>query len=219
MSIQRKGLFVALEGADFAGKTTQRFYVAQVFEAAGFKVITTREPGGTPLAEEIRETLLKPRDETFHPLAETLMFFAARHQHMQEVILPNLQAGNIVMTDRFVDSTYAYQSAGGGVDEETIDRLTDMVVGDNHPDMTFMLTLPRDVAKLRAASRGALDRIEGQPEEYYIKAQEAYLRRAQKYPERYTIIDASVSIEQVQAQILPVLMKLVNDLRPRATVN
>jgi len=208
-----KGLFIALEGIDGTGKTTQREFVAQTFRDAGFEVILTREPGGTPQAERIREIILTPHEEDLSPRAEVLLFFAAREQHLQQVILPYLAKGCVVITDRFVDSTYAYQAAGGGVSEAWINDLTEMVVGENQPDMTFLLTMDHAIAKQRYAARGALDRMEGKPDGYYVAAQEAFIYRAKMESHRYKIVEAGGDLDSVRAQILPMCNRLIRQLK------
>lgn len=207
------GLFIALEGIDFTGKTTQREFIAETFRDAGFEVIITREPGGTPQAERIRDLLLTPHQEDLTPIAEVLLFFAAREQHLATLIRPALARGAVVITDRFVDSTYAYQAAGGGVSEAWINDLSEMVVADHQPDMTFLLTMDPQQAKLRANARGALDRMEDKADEYYVKAQQAFIYRALQAKHRYKIVEAGGDIESVRAQILSKCNLLIHQLR------
>lgn len=212
---QRKGVFICLEGIDGCGKSTQRESMAEWFRANGFEVMLTREPGGTPYAENIRELLLKPTEERVTELTEVMLFFAARAQHLENLIVPALNRGVVVICDRFVDSTYAYQCAGGGIHKSVLDQLTQIVVGEYQPDMTFLLTMSVEEAKRRGGLRGTLDRMESKPGDYYDKAQQAYIDRAETYPHRYKIVDASMSIDQVYAQIVPTMMEIVNNLRQR----
>lgn len=210
------GKFIVLEGIDGSGKGSQRDYVQRYLEDAGFEVVVTYEPGGTPQANFIRELVKRHHEEDFTPKAEALLFFAAREQHLNEVIRPALARGAIVVSDRFVDSTYAYQAAGGKVDRKIIELLDEIIVGDTKPDMTFVLTVDPLVGLARAGKRGELDRMDSKGESYYTRAQNEYLRMAEEAPERYSVIDANVSMEQVSAQLMPALMALVNSMRQRA---
>lgn len=212
------GKFIALEGIEGAGKSTQRDYMQGYLQDAGFEVVMTREPGGTPLAEIIRELLKKPHEEEFTPKAEAMLFFAAREQHLDQVIRPALARGAIVLCDRFVDSTYAYQAAGGKVDRKFIEVLDEIIVGDTKPDMTFIFKVDPLVGLARAGKRGELDRMDSKGEAYYTCAQDEFLRMAAEAPARYTVIDANVSQQQVSAQLMPAMMTLVNSMRSRANI-
>jgi len=154
------GLFITLEGPEGAGKSTNREYLAERLRAAGIEVVLTREPGGTPLAERIREVLLAPVDEVMNPDTELLLVFAARAQHLAEVIRPALARGAVVLCDRFTDSTYAYQGGGRGLSLERIAALETFVQGDLRPDLTLIFDLPVEVGLARASARGRLDRFE-----------------------------------------------------------
>jgi dTMP kinase len=199
------GLFITLEGPEGAGKSTNREYLAEHLRAQGVDVVLTREPGGTPLAERIRELLLAPSDEKMDADAELLLVFAARAQHLAEVIRPALARGAVVLCDRFTDATYAYQGGGRGLSLERIATLEQFVQGDLRPDLTLVFDLPVEIGLSRAAARGRLDRFEQEGQAFFEAVRQAYLARAQAAPQQYTLIDASQSLAQVQ-QALDVLL-------------
>lgn len=205
------GLFITLEGPEGAGKSTNRDYLAQLLGGSGREVVLTREPGGTPLAERIREILLAPAAEPMAVDTELLLMFAARAQHLAQVVRPALARGALVLCDRFVDATYAYQGGGRGVPVERIAILEAFVLGDLHPDLTLVFDLPVEVGLARAARRGALDRFEQEQRAFFDAVRQTYLQRAQAKPERYSIIDASRTLAEVQAD----LRALVARLEPR----
>ncbi|HWD31671.1 dTMP kinase [Pseudomonas caricapapayae] len=199
------GLFITLEGPEGAGKSTNREYLAEHLRAQGVDVVLTREPGGTPLAERIRELLLAPSDEKMDADTELLLVFAARAQHLAEVIRPALARGAVVLCDRFTDATYAYQGGGRGLSLERIATLEQFVQGDLRPDLTLVFDLPVEIGLSRAAARGRLDRFEQEGQAFFEAVRQAYLARAQAAPQQYTLIDASQSLVQVQ-QALDVLL-------------
>jgi dTMP kinase len=164
-------------------------------------VVVTREPGGTELAEKIRQLLLEKHAETITENAELLLVFAARAQHIQRVILPALQQGRWVLCDRFTDATYAYQGGGRNMDENVIGWLENTVQGDLRPDLTLLLDAPLDVGMSRAQQRGKLDRFESEQRDFFERVRQAYLNRAGQDQQRYKIIDASLPLNQVQQQI------------------
>jgi dTMP kinase len=205
------GLFITLEGPEGAGKTTNREYLAARLREAGVDVLLTREPGGTPLAERIRELLLAPSDETMAADTELLLVFAARAQHLAEVIRPALARGAVVICDRFTDATYAYQGGGRGLSRERIATLESFVQGQLRPDLTLVFDLPIDIGLARAAARGRLDRFEQEGRAFFDAVRAAYLQRAEAAPERYRLIDAGQTLAQVQASLdglLPELLEL-----------
>jgi dTMP kinase len=171
-------LFITLEGPEGAGKSTNREYLAERLRAAGIEVVLTREPGGTPLAERIREVLLAPVDEVMNPDTELLLVFAARAQHLAEVIRPALARGAVVLCDRFTDSTYAYQGGGRGLSLERIATLETFVQGDLRPDLTLIFDLPVEVGLARASARGRLDRFELEGRTFFDAVRSAFLTRA-----------------------------------------
>ena len=203
------GLFITLEGPEGAGKTTNREFLAERLRTAGHEVLLTREPGGTPLAERIRELLLAPSDEPMATDTELLLMFAARAQHLDQVIRPALVAGKVVLCDRFTDATYAYQGGGRGVSEARIAVLEDFVQGTLRPDLTLVFDLPVDVGLARAAARGRLDRFEQEGPAFFEAVRQTYLRRAALNPQRYRIIDAGQPLVDVQRQLEHLLPELL----------
>ncbi|GAC1039613.1 dTMP kinase [Pseudomonas sp. No.117] len=202
------GLFITLEGPEGAGKSTNRDYLAELLGASGREVVLTREPGGTPLAERIREILLAPAAEPMAVDTELLLMFAARAQHLAQVVRPALARGALVLCDRFVDATYAYQGGGRGVPVERIATLEAFVLGDLRPDLTLVFDLPVEIGLARAARRGALDRFEQEQRAFFEAVRQTYLQRAQAVPERYRIIDASRSLAEVQADLRALVARL-----------
>ncbi|TXR33233.1 dTMP kinase [Ectopseudomonas mendocina] len=204
------GLFITLEGPEGAGKSTNREYLAERLREQGIDVLLTREPGGTPLAERIRELLLDPSDESMAADTELLLVFAARAQHLQQVIRPALARGCVVLCDRFTDATYAYQGGGRGLSVERIAQLEQFVQGELRPDLTLIFDLPVEIGLARAAARGRLDRFEQEGRGFFEAVREAYLQRAAQAPQRYRVLDAGQSLAQVQADIdtlLPTLLE------------
>lgn len=204
------GLFITLEGPEGAGKSTNRDYLAERLRAQGIEVVLTREPGGTLLAERIREVLLAPGDEPMNPDTELLLVFAARAQHLAEVIRPALARGAVVICDRFTDSTYAYQGGGRGLSLERIATLETFVQGDLRPDLTLLFDLPVEVGMARASARGRLDRFELEGQAFFDAVRSAFLQRAKAEPTRYYLLDAAQPLSQVQQAIdalLPTLLE------------
>lgn len=205
-----RGLFITLEGPEGAGKTTNRAYLAEQLQAQGFAVLLTREPGGTALAEQIREILLAPHDETMSVDTELLLMFAARAQHLAQVILPALAAGKIVICDRFTDATYAYQGGGRGLDCSRIALLEQFVQGDLRPDMTLLFDLPVEEGMARAVARGKLDRFEQEQQDFFENVRQAYLQRAQNDPERFRLVNAQQSLPAVQKSLDAYLQEIMD---------
>lgn len=204
------GLFITLEGPEGAGKSTNREYLAAQLRAHDVDVVLTREPGGTPLAERIREILLAPSDETMSSDAELLLVFAARAQHIAQVIRPALARGAVVLCDRFTDATYAYQGGGRGLSHERIATLEHFVQGELRPDLTLVFDLPVEIGLSRAAARGRLDRFEQEGRAFFDAVRSTYLQRASAEPARYRLIDAAQPLEQVQQSLdalLPALLE------------
>jgi len=203
------GLFITLEGPEGAGKSTNRDYLAALLREHGVDVVLTREPGGTPLAERIRELLLAPADEPMASDTELLLVFAARVQHLQQVVRPALARGAVVLCDRFTDATYAYQGGGRGVPAERIALLEDFVQGALRPDLTLVFDLPVEVGLARAAARGRLDRFEQERLEFFEAVRSTYLQRAAQAPERYRVLDAAQPLDAVQQRIAGLLPQLL----------
>jgi dTMP kinase len=203
------GLFITLEGPEGAGKSTNREYLAERMKRQGIEVVLTREPGGTPLAERIRELLLAPSDEVMGANTELLLVFAARAQHLEGVIKPALARGAVVLCDRFTDATYAYQGGGRGLPEARIALLENFVQGELRPDLTLVFDLPVEIGLARAAARGRLDRFEQEQRGFFEAVRQAYLDRAAAAPERYRVIDAAVPLAEVQARLDRLLPELL----------
>ncbi|MCG8905663.1 MULTISPECIES: dTMP kinase [unclassified Pseudomonas] len=207
------GLFITLEGPEGAGKSTNREYLAERLRERGIEVQLTREPGGTPLAERIRELLLDPSDEKMAVDTELLLVFAARAQHIAEVIRPALERGAVVLCDRFTDATYAYQGGGRGLPVERIAQLESFVQGGLRPDLTLVFDLPVEIGLSRAAARGRLDRFEQEGRTFFDAVRNTYLDRARAEPARYRILDAAQSLAEVQRDLdalLPSLLERLN---------
>lgn len=203
--MQRRGRFITVEGGEGAGKSSNLAYVQSLLEAAGKSVLFTREPGGTPLGESIRELLLGHRHTGMADETELLLMFAARAEHLQHKILPALEQGVWVLCDRFTDASYAYQGAGRGIAHEKIALLERFVQGDLRPDLTLLLDLPVTTGLARAGERSAPDRFETEALEFFEKVRRGYLEIAAAEPQRVKVIDAAPALEQVQAQIAGVI--------------
>lgn len=192
------GRFVTVEGGEGVGKSTNMAFVADMLRDAGIEFVETREPGGTPLAEQLRELLLSPRDEAVDATAELLMVFAARAQHLNTHIKPLLARGVWVLCDRFTDATYAYQGGGRGMDLALIAQLENLVQGDLRPDCTILLDAPVEVGMARAGARGELDRFEREQQTFFEAVRQQYQLRMAAEPSRFLLVDASQSLPDVQ---------------------
>jgi len=199
----KRGCFITLEGGEGVGKTTNLIFIKHWLEAQGKTVILTREPGGTPLAEQIRKLLLDP-DEQVATETELLLMFASRAQHLAEVIRPALMRGDWLLCSRFTDSTYAYQGGGRNIAANRIDVLANWLHADCQPDATLLLDLPAAVGLARARARDQLDRIEQEQIDFFERVRQVYLQRA-KSSSVTAIIDASQSLSQVQEQLVEAL--------------
>ncbi|SCZ59130.1 dTMP kinase [Thiohalomonas denitrificans] len=200
-----RGRFITLEGSEGSGKSTNLAYIRQRLEESGVDVVVTREPGGTPLGESIRDLLLDHRNSDMGTDTELLLMFAARAQHLHERILPALDAGRWVLCDRFTDATYAYQGAGRGVPEERIATLEAFVQAGLQPDLTLYLDVPVEVGLARAGARSEPDRFEREAVAFFERVREGYRHRASADPERFRIIDASGTLDEVQKGIDTIL--------------
>lgn len=196
-----RGRFITLEGIEGAGKSTQVAAVRTCLEGLGVPVMTTREPGGSPIAERIRALLLDPENQGMAVDAELLLVFAARAEHLARFIVPALEAGTWVVCDRFTDATYAYQGGGRGIDERRISTLEDLVQQDLRPDLTLLLDLDVSTGLARAGRRSAADRFEGEALRFFEVVHAAYLRRAEEHPERIRVIAASGQAAQVAERV------------------
>ncbi len=194
-------MFITVEGGEGAGKSTQMDVIESVLRDRGIHVLRTREPGGTPLAEEIRGLLLAPRDEAVVELTELLLVFAARAQHVASLIEPALARGDWVLCDRFVDATLAYQGAGRGMSSDAIDRLRELVLGTFAPDFTLLLDVTVGRGLERAAARGAHDRFERESLEFHERVRSCYLALALQEPHRISVVDAGAELKVVTESV------------------
>ena len=206
-SADRLGRFVTVEGTEGVGKTTNIGFIREWLDQQGIEYVATREPGGTPLAEQIRGLLLETRDEPVDETAELLLVFAARAQHLAQVIQPALAQGKWVLCDRFTDATYAYQGGGRQMDVALIAALEQQVQQSLRPDAVILLDIPVEQGLARARARGDLDRFEQEDLVFFERVRQAYLDRAAREP-YYRVVDASQSLQQVQAQLLRILTQL-----------
>ncbi len=196
------GKFISLEGIEGAGKSTQMAFIADYLQSKNIDVVLTREPGGTELGEQVRDLLLTPRDERMVDDAELLLMFAARVQHLQQKILPALSNGQWVISDRFVDATFAYQGGGRGINAGRIQSLAEWSLQGVSTDLTFLFDLPVAVGQERVTSRGnAKDRFELEKHSFFDKVRDAYLQAASAQPARIKVIDAAQPVNHIQDQL------------------
>jgi dTMP kinase len=200
-----RGKFITLEGMDGAGKSTHIPNIIALLKARGFEVISTREPGGTSLGEHLRELLLH---ESMNPETETLLMFAARREHIAQVIEPALARGAYVLSDRFTDATFAYQSAGKGVQSSKIRALEAWVQEGLQPDLTLLFDVPVSVSVQRLASARAPDKFERESQDFFEKIRTSYLERASEYPARFQIIDANRPLAEVESSVKEVILSI-----------
>ncbi len=203
-----RGLFITVEGGEGVGKSTNMAFLADHLRDHGVDLLVTREPGGSELGEEIRSLLLRDRTEEVSPAAELLLIFAARAQHLARRIEPALASGRWVLCDRFTDATYAYQGGGRGMDGHQIRALEELVQGELRPDYTVLLDAPVTVGLERARERGEPDRFEREQRAFFERVRAAYLQLARDGSGRYRIIDASLPLAEVQAQLVQVCAEL-----------
>lgn len=201
-----KPLFITVEGIEGAGKSSNIAFTENLLRSHGHEVLLTREPGGTPLGEELRELLLGHKHDGMNDLTELLLMFAARAEHLHSKILPALEEGRWVICDRFTDATYAYQGGGRQLDTTAIATLENLVQGSRRPDLTLLLDLPVETGLARAAKRSEPDRFERQKLEFFQRVRDAYLQIARQQPGRVKVIDASPDLDRVQEQISDILM-------------
>lgn len=206
---KNKGLFIVLEGGEGVGKTTNSLFIQQYLASKDVKFTTSREPGGTELAEKIRGLILHKHQEPVSDLTELLLVNAARAQHLQEKIIPVLNSGQWMLCDRFTDATYAYQGGGRQLDKQLIAELEQLVQGDLRPDCVIILDAPVEVGRARAEARAELDRLESEAVHFHQRVRDAYLERAAAAPEGYAVIDANQPLDNVQSDIKVVLDRLV----------
>lgn len=204
------GKFITLEGSEGAGKSTNIRFIESYLCKQGIDVVMTREPGGTPIGEMIRRILLDNNNTQMHQDTELLLMFAARAQHIHQKILPSLEQGKWVISDRFTDASFAYQGAARAMGFERIEIIEQWVQQGFSPDCTFVLDLPVEVGMQRVASRGeAKDRFETEQQTFFEKVRQGYLQRAQSAPQRYCVVDAAQALNQVQNALAKSLDRLM----------
>ena len=196
-----RGKFITVEGIEGTGKSTNIEFLTSLIEENGYEVVRTREPGGTPMAEKIRRLLLEHDQEPLPEIAELLLFFASRSLHLQNAIVPALNEGKWVVCDRFTDASRAYQGSGRGLDLDRIERLAEWVQEGLEPDMTILLDAPAEIGMQRTAERGDADRMDSEELAFYRRVRDGYLTLADMHPERFAVVNASQSLDQVQASI------------------
>lgn len=199
------GFFISLEGGEGAGKSTQNRRIVEWLKEQGKTVVETREPGGTLVSEQIRQVLLDTRNAGLNATAELLLLFAARSQLVEEVILPALAEGKVVVCDRFADASYAYQGGGRQLGAETVAMVEQLVLRDLQPDLTLLFDIPVDTGMKRVAGRGEADRFEVESLRFFERVRNAYLERAAANPQRFRVIDASLDERQVWQQVRRIL--------------
>lgn len=208
-----RGRFITFEGGEGVGKSTNLAFARDFLRERGLTVVLTREPGGTALAEQIRQLLLQPAEERVSDLAELLLVFAARAQHLEEVIRPALARGDWVLCDRFTDATFAYQGYGRGLGRERIEQLQALVHPDLQPDLTILLDIDIAEGLARARERGDLDRIELEQASFFEAVRRGYLELAKQEPHRFAIVDASPPLATVQQTIADHLDSMIEAAR------
>ena len=206
---QKQGMFITIEGTEGMGKSTVMKSLADFLNEKGLDFIVTREPGGTEIAEKIRQVILSHYDEIMNPETELLLYFAGRIQHVQSVVLPATAAGKIVISDRFTDASYAYQGGGRKIALEKIRLLEQHFINDLQPDLTLLLDAPINIGLERIAARGIKDRIEEEELSFFEAVREIYLQRAHDYPSRFQIIDANQPVSEVEESVRRIIELLL----------
>ncbi len=210
MATTATGRLITFEGIEGAGKSTQLQVLGEHLRGQGIEVCLTREPGGTAMAEKIRDLLLDTETPEMAADTELLLMFAARADHLAHTIRPALANGIWVLSDRFTDASYAYQGAGRGVAEERIQSLEEWTQQELRPDLVLLLDLPAELGLQRATSRGSSDRFENEALDFFTRARSCYQKRAMQYPDRYRIIEASEPPDEVGRQVLGAVDKMMN---------
>jgi dTMP kinase len=206
--MQQVGKFITFEGIDGAGKSTHIAYVAENLQKRGIKIVTTREPGGTPLGEALRELLLQ---EKMHLETEALLMFAVRREHLAQVIEPVLARGDWVISDRFTDASFAYQGGGRKLSLAKLEALEHWVHPHLQPDLTLLFDVPLDIARARLDATRHLDKFELEKEEFFANTRAEYLRRAAEFPKRFRVIDSTRSIPDIQQEINDLISALCGE--------
>lgn len=209
MSKQHNGLFITFEGIDGAGKSTHIQWLTDYLKSKNIDVISTREPGGTDLGEQIRNMLL---NQDMHVKTEALLMFASRNEHIQKIIKPNLKNNKWVISDRFTDASYAYQGGGRGLNQDEIKVLENWTHLGLQPDCTLLFDLPLEIAQQRINSERKLDRFEQEKQDFFLRTKNTYLKRAQQYSDRFLVLDSSQEITTIRKQIKEKIDSLIKDL-------
>ncbi|AYQ57466.1 Thymidylate kinase [Bathymodiolus thermophilus thioautotrophic gill symbiont] len=207
-NLMQKGKFITIDGVEGAGKSTQIDFICQYLTDKGINVVLTREPGGTEVGEKIRTLLLSNSTGKMHADTELMLMFAARNEHIQNKIIPTLNQGDWILSDRFTDASYAYQGGGRGLDIARIAQLEQWVLRSFAPDMTLLLDIPVDIGMRRVESRGEKDRIEQESLDFFNRVRNTYIARSEQYPERIKLIDASQNVENISNEIQKILKTL-----------
>jgi len=205
----QNGIFITFEGTDGSGKTTQIKLMEEYFRDKGYEVVLSREPGGTKVSEMIRDLVLDPANTEIVPLTEMILYAASRAQHVAQVIKPAVEAGKIVICDRFVDSSYAYQGCGRGVDLRIVADVNRVAIAGTSPDITFFLDVDPEIAIKRRINTTGADRIEQEKIDFHRRVYDGYKKMALLYPERIRTIDANKSIKEISSQINEYLEELL----------
>ena len=204
-------MFITLEGPEGSGKSTQIKRLAKHLELMGYPVVTTREPGGTPIGDQIRQVLVRMENKELHPRTEILLFLAARAQLVEQLIKPALQDGKIILCDRYGDSTLAYQGYGHGLDLEKLRQMLDFATDHLKPDLTILLDLDVKTGLMRKKAEDEWNRLDAYEVLFHERVREGYLQLAREEPERWRIVDASQSIEAVQEDLFRIILDALNN--------
>jgi len=203
---QHSGKFITFEGIDGAGKSTHIAFVSEYIQSRGIELVSSREPGGTPLGEKLRDLVLH---EAMHLETEALLMFASRREHIAQVIAPALASGAWVISDRFTDASFAYQGGGRGMDLSKLEALEQWVHPHLQPDLTLLFDVPLEVARARLDATRSLDKFEQEKADFFAATRNEYLRRAVQFPERFRVIDSTQSIADIQVQIGAIIDELL----------
>lgn len=203
--MEKMGKFITLEGIDGAGKSTHLVWLEQHLRGRGLKIVVTREPGGTPLGEKLR-TLLLDHNQAMHPETEALLMFAARREHLDKVILPNLKQGTWVLCDRFTDASFAYQGGGRGVAEAKLQILENWVQNGLQPNLTLYFDVPVEVGRQRFQGIKTPDRFEQEQEAFFRRVRQAYIDRASRDPKRFRVIDSNQPLDKIKKQLEEIMI-------------
>ena len=204
-------MFITLEGPEGSGKSTQIKRLEKRLEALGYPVITTREPGGTPIGDQIRQVLVRMENKELHPRTEILLFLAARAQLVEQVIKPALQDGKIILCDRYGDSTLAYQGYGHGLDLEQLRKMLDFATDHLKPDLTILLDLDVKTGLMRKKAEDEWNRLDAYEALFHERVREGYLQLAREEPERWRIVDASQTIDAVQEDLFQIILEAIEN--------